>query len=185
VHKFVCMKFYLILFLTLTSLVILAQSPDIIDYTSKVHWGFRPLPDRKVDIVVIHSTYSLGKNPFDVADVLAQFRRYGVASHYLIDRDGEVYRLVPEDEEAFHAGKSVLPETGRKNLNATSIGIELINTPTIAPDKRQYTALVELIKSIKERYPIHYIVGHSDIAPKRKSDPWDFNWKKFWQMMSA
>ena len=179
------MKFYLILFLFACSLVVSAQFPDIIDYTAKVHWGFRWLPHRKVDVVVIHSTYSLGKNPFDVAGVLAQFRQYGVASHYLIDRKGRIYRLVPEDDEAFHAGKSVLPDTGRKNLNATSIGIELMNTPTIAPDHRQYTALVELIKSIKQRYPIHYIVGHSDIAPKRKSDPWDFNWKMFWQMMSA
>lgn len=179
------MKLYLILVLSFFSLVASAQSPDIIDYTAKVHWGFRPLPNRKIDIIVIHSTYSLGKNPFDVAEVLAQFRRYGVASHYLIDREGKIYRLVPEAEEAFHAGKSVLPATGRVNLNATSIGIELMNTPTIAPDSLQYAALVELIKNIKQRYPIHYIVGHSDIAPKRKSDPWDFDWKRFWQMMSA
>jgi N-acetyl-anhydromuramyl-L-alanine amidase AmpD len=185
VPQTVQMKLYLILCLSFFSLILSAQSPEIIDYSAKVHCGYRLLPDRKIDVVVIHSTYNLGKDPFDVAGVLAQFRRYGVASHYLIDREGKIYRLVPEDEEAFHAGKSVLPATGRVNLNATSIGIELINTPTIAPDQRQYSSLVGLIKSIKQRYSIRYIVGHSDIAPKRKSDPWDFDWKKFWQMMSA
>lgn len=184
-HQTKHMKLYLILCLSFFSLILSAQSPEIIDYSTNVHCGYRPSPNRKIDVVVIHSTYNLGKDPFDVTGILAQFRRYGVASHYLIDREGKIYRLVTEDKEAFHAGKSVLPATGRVNLNATSIGIELINTPTITPNKQQYASLVGLIKNIKQRYLIRYIVGHSDIAPKRKSDPWNFDWKKFWQMMSA
>ncbi|MBB3188579.1 N-acetylmuramoyl-L-alanine amidase [Microbacter margulisiae] len=177
------MKYLSVLFLFFYSTFSFAQSPKIIDYTARVNFGFRHMSNRKIDVVVIHSTYYVGKDTFSVAGVLSQFRRYNVASHYLIDRKGNIYRLVPEADEAYHAGKSILPANRRVNLNATSIGIELINTPSTPPDNRQYKALVTLIKNIKQRYPIHYIVGHSDIAPKRKTDPWNFNWKKFRQMM--
>jgi N-acetyl-anhydromuramyl-L-alanine amidase AmpD len=96
----------------------------------------------------------------------------------MIDREGVVYRLVNEKDIAYHAGKSILPQSGRKMLNGSSIGIELLNSPTDPPTREQYQALAGLIKDIKSRYDIKYVVGHSDIAPGRKTDPWLFDWNE-------
>jgi len=156
-----------------------ANPPQIIDITSKVNFGHHMKEKRKVDIIVIHSTRCLEGDPYDVMAAVNVFRSYNVASHYMIGRNGMIYRLVAEKDVAFHAGKSVLPQTGRKFLNGSSIGIELLNSPTDAPTKEQYTALVQLVNDIKTRYAIQYIVGHSDIASDRKTDPWLFDWKQF------
>lgn len=157
----------------------LANPPLVIDYTSRVHLGYHAKPSRNVDIIVIHSTRCLDGDPYDVKCAIDVFQHYKVASHYMIDRQGNIYRLVAEKDIAYQAGRSVLPQNGRKMLNGSSIGIELLNSPTDPPTDLQYKALAELVKDIKTRYPIKYIVGHSDIAPKRKTDPWLFDWQKF------
>ncbi|MGC9151967.1 MAG: N-acetylmuramoyl-L-alanine amidase [Microbacter sp.] len=169
----------------LASVVASAQPLHMVDYTQKVHFGVRPCPNRKIDIIVIHSSYNRGQDSFSVAGIIDEYRHERVAAHYLIDRKGVVYRLVPENDVAFHAGKSTLPSTHRTNLNTTSIGIELINTPTVPPDQQQYQSLTALILEIKKRHPIAYIVGHKEIAPKRKTDPWLFDWEKLREMMRA
>lgn len=167
----------------LFSLAVWANPPQIVDYTSRITFGHRDKPSRNVSVIVIHSTHCLDGDQFDVNRMLAVFRHYKVASHYIIDREGMIYRLVQEKDVAFHAGKSVLPQTGNKVLNSTSIGIELLNSPTVPPTEEQYKSLSALVKDIKTRYPIKYIVGHSDIAPKRKTDPWLFDWSKFNRMI--
>jgi N-acetyl-anhydromuramyl-L-alanine amidase AmpD len=86
---------------------------------------------------------------------------------------------VGENNIAYHAGISSLPGTNRSNLNGSSIGIELINTTKTPPTEAQYQSLIRLIKEIKTRHDIRYIVRHSDIAPRRKTDPWMFNWESF------
>jgi N-acetyl-anhydromuramyl-L-alanine amidase AmpD len=78
---------------------------------------------------------------------------------------------------AWHAGVSETPD-GRKNVNDFSIGIEVINSKTEGPSEAQYKNLKKLISYIKDSYNIKYILGHSDIAPERKDDPWKFDWKK-------
>jgi N-acetyl-anhydromuramyl-L-alanine amidase AmpD len=153
--------------------------PQIIDITSKVNFGHHVKEKRNVDIIVIHSTHCLEGDPYDVMANVQVFQHYKVASHYMIDRKGQIYRLVAEKDIAYQAGKSVLPQNGRQMLNGSSIGIELLNSPTDPPTELQYTALTQLVKDIKTRYPIQYIVGHSDIASDRKTDPWLFDWKKF------
>jgi len=179
------MKKATFLFLWFISLALTGQSLQIVDYTQKVSFGFRSKTHRKIDMIVIHSSYNKEPDSFSVAGILHEYQCYHVAAHYLIDRQGIVYRLVPETDVAFHAGKSRLPGTNRTNLNATSIGIELINTPSTPPDQLQYQSLVTLIQDIKKRYSITHIVGHQDIAPLRKTDPWLFDWKKFGEMMKA
>ncbi len=67
---------------------------------------------------------------------------------------------------------------GRKNVNDFSIGIELDGTMTSGFTDAQYTSLRALIADIKTRNKISSIVGHSDIAPGRKTDPWQFDWEK-------
>jgi AmpD protein len=67
---------------------------------------------------------------------------------------------------------------GRTNVNAFSIGIEMVGTKTSGYTTAQYTALNTLITDIKTRHTIKYIVGHDDIASGRKTDPWKFDWSR-------
>lgn len=143
-----------------------------------VSWGFTASNGRKIDTVVIHSTYNaLGGDPFSVSKIIDIYKSYGVSPHYIVARDGTVYRLVDEKNIAYHAGDSKMPD-GRSNVNAFSIGIEVIGKDDGSPSDAQYDALKKLIADIETRYDIKHILGHSDIAPGRKSDPWGFSWKK-------
>jgi N-acetylmuramoyl-L-alanine amidase len=106
-----------------------------------------------------------------------------VSSHYLVEEDGRIFRLVPEERRAWHAGVSSWK--GVRGLNATSIGIEIVNPGhefgyRPFPDA-QITAVVDLVGDIRGRWTIDddRIVGHSDIAPDRKQDPGElFPWKR-------
>jgi N-acetyl-anhydromuramyl-L-alanine amidase AmpD len=152
---------------------------NIIDVTAQVKIGYREESQRNIDIIVIHSTCNLGVDSFSVLGVMKQFKEYKVSSHYIIGRNGEIYRMVAENNVAYHAGVSSLPGTNRTNLNTNSIGIEIVNTPNTPPTDEQYESLVHLVQDIKKRYPIKYVVRHSDIAPGRKTDPWMFQWDVF------
>lgn len=103
-----------------------------------------------------------------------------VSSHYLVDVEPPViYRLVDEDRRAWHAGRSFWQ--GDTNLNSSSIGIEIVNlgddaSPGVAYQEypaAQIDAVVALVRDIAQRHEIapHRILGHSDIAPQRKTDP--------------
>lgn len=94
--------------------------------------------------------------------------------HYLITKEGDIIQLVNENDVAWHAGVSRIPYTNRTNINTCSIGIEIINTKTTGPNIKQYASLILLTKDICSRYNIQYILGHKDIAPNRKDDPWLF-----------
>jgi N-acetylmuramoyl-L-alanine amidase len=125
-----------------------------------------------VDVLVLHYT----ELPLDESlNVLRDDRRASrVSAHYVLAEDGTVYRLVPEDRVAWHAGRSHW--RGRDALNGTSIGIEIVN---LHGDRHDYpdvqiAALTELCRDIIGRHPAigpRNVVGHSDIAPKRKVDP--------------
>ena len=78
---------------------------------------------------------------------------------------------------AYHAGKSETPD-GRTGVNNFSIGVEIVNTQSESPNSAQYKALNNLFSHLKQKYEIKYILGHSDIAPGRKTDPWNFDWAK-------
>ena len=103
-----------------------------------------------------------------------------VSSHFLIDREGELFQLVSTDHRAWHAGASTL--AGRDDCNNYSIGIELIGADTIAFEKEQYQSLRTLIACLQQHYPTitkDRVVGHCHVAPNRKTDPgpffdWDF-----------
>jgi N-acetylmuramoyl-L-alanine amidase len=106
-----------------------------------------------------------------------------VSAHYLICEEGHIYKLVDEKYRAWHAGQSAWGED--QMLNATSIGIELVN-PGHGPlyrlfSEKQMKALEDLSKDILRRHKISpfHILGHSDIAPTRKQDPGElFNWQR-------
>ena len=138
-------------------------------------------PDgQPVDILLLHYT--------DMESAEAALARMTdpvarVSAHYCIDEDGTVYRLVPEDRRAWHAGVSFW--AGARDINARSIGIELVNPGHTCgyrpfPDA-QMQALEELARGILARHPIpaHRVLGHSDVAPARKIDPGElFDWHR-------
>jgi N-acetylmuramoyl-L-alanine amidase len=104
-----------------------------------------------------------------------------VSAHYLVEEEGSTWRLVPEARRAFHAGVSCWQ--GESDLNWVSIGVEIVNPghewgyrPFPAA---QMTAVEGLCRDLLARHPIpsYRVVGHSDIAPDRKSDPGElFDW---------
>jgi N-acetylmuramoyl-L-alanine amidase len=106
-----------------------------------------------------------------------------VSSHYVVEEDGRVFSLVPEERRAWHAGVSFWK--GERNVNGTSIGIEIVNPGHEfgyrAFPEAQIAAVIELLADIRSRWTIEdgKIVGHSDVAPGRKIDPGElFPWKR-------
>ncbi len=105
-----------------------------------------------------------------------------VSAHYLIEEAGRIFTLVPEERRAWHAGVSFWK--GETDINAVSIGIELVNPGHefgYRPfPEAQIVALIALMGDIRGRWtiPDRRIVGHSDVAPARKQDPGElFPWK--------
>jgi len=103
-----------------------------------------------------------------------------VSAHLLVRRDGECIQYVPFDRRAWHAGASGYQ--GREACNDFSIGIELEGAETIPYTAAQYQKLAEVIRLLLAHYPklsAKAIVGHSDIAPGRKTDPGEsFDWRR-------
>lgn len=102
----------------------------------------------------------------------AEIYKAKVSSHFLIRRDGGLIQFVPCNKRAWHAGVSNW--RSRERCNDFSVGIELEGCDFDAFKDSQYQTLRLLIASLKEHYPIQHIVGHSDIAPGRKTDPGPF-----------
>jgi len=144
---------------------------------SSPNWNDRP-EGASIDTVVLHYTgmKSCAGALARLCDPAAQ-----VSAHYLIDEDGSLFQLVAEQHRAWHAGVSRWQ--GRDNLNHHSIGIELVNPGHefgYRPfPEAQIHSLLQLLAGIQERHliPRANFVGHSDIAPERKSDPGElFPW---------
>jgi AmpD protein len=105
-----------------------------------------------------------------------------VSAHFLIRRGGELIQFVPCAKRAWHAGKSSWK--GRDRCNDFSIGIELEGTGELPFTNAQYRRLAALTRALRARYAIRAIVGHSDIAPGRKSDPGPhFDWPRYRRML--
>jgi N-acetyl-anhydromuramyl-L-alanine amidase AmpD len=172
--------FFFILFFVINSSFTWGQSElKIVDKT--VNFGMRSAENRNIDAIIVHSVYNASDgDKYDVDLVIKEFSHYGVSSHYIIGRDGTIYRLVDEKNISFQAGKSSLPD-GCTNVNSCSIGIELITSKDSldAPTKLQIKSLTALVKDIQSRYKIKYVLRHSAIAPSRKTDPWNMNWEDF------
>lgn len=108
----------------------------------------------------------------------AEIHQQQVSSHLLIRRDGELVQYVPLHQRAWHAGASNYE--GRERCNDFSIGIELEGADEVPYEQIQYVTLAKLITVLEQTYPTisrKRMVGHSDIAPERKTDPGPaFNW---------
>ena len=151
----------------------------------------RPRGDA-IELIVIHAI-SLPPGEFggpQIADLFcnrldcgahpyfAALRGLRVSSHFLIRRDGELVQFVPCAQRAWHAGESSW--RGRMRCNDFSLGIELEGADETPFTDAQYARLAELARALAAAYPIADIVGHSDIAPGRKTDPGPhFDWARF------
>ena len=140
------------------------------------NWDERALP---VTMVVLHYTEMERAAALErLTDPDAK-----VSAHYFISEEGEVVRLVDEDKRAWHAGASYW--RGHKDVNSASVGIEL-DHPGHGLGYREFAdaqieALVPLLNDIVRRHdiPRANVVGHSDVAPARKTDPGElFPWDR-------
>jgi N-acetyl-anhydromuramoyl-L-alanine amidase len=101
-----------------------------------------------------------------------------VSAHFLVRRTGDLVQFVPCAKRAWHAGVSQW--RARAACNDYSVGIELEGGDEAPFEERQYTVLAELTRAIERAYPIAEVVGHSDIAPGRKTDPGPcFDWAHY------
>ena len=164
-----------------------------------------------IDFVMLHFCSDVLQHPdhpFDVDRIVEIFSKAPASANYLIDRDGTVYRFVPEQRAAWHAGKGSLRWIpSLKQMNTRSIGIEMFAVGSADDMKlfgmknydawakahpqfvgftaQQYASLNELLKEIERRHPAvkhdrEHILGHEEWAGReRRTDPGElFDWTK-------
>jgi N-acetylmuramoyl-L-alanine amidase len=140
---------------------------------------YRPSPnfdERRPNFVILHHTSN--ENIEHSLRVLTGSTPR-VSAHYLIGRNGRIYQLVDERHRAWHAGESFWG--GQRDLNSTSIGIELDNNGDEPFAEPQIVSLIALLTDLKSRYkiPAANFLGHGDVAPGRKVDPSHlFPWRR-------
>ncbi len=125
--------------------------------------------------------------PADADPYFATICDLEVSAHMLIGRDGALTQFVPFGKRAWHAGRSAY--CGRTACNDFSIGIELEGTDDVPYTTAQYRSLAALIAALRRTYPslaTAEVVGHSDIAPGRKTDPGpSFEWAELHRMLAV
>lgn len=131
------------------------------------------------DMIVLHYT-GMVDGPAALARLTDPEAK--VSAHYLVEEDGRVFALVPEERRAWHAGRSFW--RGQTDINAASIGVEIVNPGHefgYRPfPETQIATVIELIADVRSRWtiPDERILGHSDVAPHRKTDPGEyFPWR--------
>ncbi len=143
------------------------------------NFDFKKRNIKQIKFIIFH--YTGMKNESEAINRLTNIQSE-VSCHYLIKKNGEIVKLVPDLYTAWHAGKSSWK--GFKSLNQNSIGIEITNPGHEFGykkfSKKQISCLLKLSKFLIKKYRISYknILGHSDIAPERKKDPGEkFPWE--------
>ena len=148
-------------------------------------------PGNEISLLVIHNI-SMPPDIFEGDGVIDLFtnqvnpnvsyyetiRGLRVSAHFFVRRNGEIIQFVSCGKRAWHAGESYWK--GKACCNDFSIGVEMEGSDTTPFTDSQYIALVALTMGLSKIYPIEDIIGHSDIAPKRKTDPGPyFDWPHF------
>jgi len=142
--------------------------------------NFDDRKDAPIDMIVLHYTDMVSAH-----DALVHLCKpeSKVSAHYLVDETGEIFQLVDEERRAWHAGESFW--RGHSNINSRSIGIEIANPGHTngyrAFPELQMQSVIELCHGIIARYaiPARNVVGHSDVAFLRKTDPGElFDWPR-------
>ena len=144
------------------------------------------LPPGEYGSPYIEALFTNQLNPADHT-YFSEVAHLTVSAHFLIRRDGEIVQFVSTDDRAWHAGESCWEQ--RSNCNDFSIGIEVEGCDEERYEMAQYRMLAQLIAAVRNQYPAiehDAIVGHSDIAPGRKTDPGSaFDWLQLKQLLGA
>ncbi|MBI4006632.1 MAG: 1,6-anhydro-N-acetylmuramyl-L-alanine amidase AmpD [Gammaproteobacteria bacterium] len=155
--------------------------------------------DTEIELIVIHGI-SLPPGEFgggyidqlftntlspDIHPYFSEIAGLRVASHLVINREGEITQYVPFNRRAWHAGVSEF--MGRKQCNDFSIGVELEGCDDRPYTEVQYDSLARLTLILRRHWPAignDHIVGHCHIAPKRKTDPGpSFDWPYYFALL--
>lgn len=138
--------------------------------------------DRKLPITMIVLHYTGMQSGAEAIDRLAD-PAAEVSAHYVVEEDGRITIMVPEEKRAWHAGRAHW--RGITDVNSASVGIEIVNTGHefgyVAFPDEQIASVMRLVQDVKERWGVTRgnIVGHSDVAPARKQDPGElFPWEE-------
>ncbi len=171
-----------------------------ISYHLSPHHNERP-DERDISLAVVHNIslppgqftgdavqqFFLNKLNFDAHPYYQTIKDLTVSAHLLIRRDGRLIQFVPFHLRAWHAGVSEFQ--GRADCNDFSIGIELEGCDDLPFESSQYQSLANVLRLLIEHYPKmtkERVVGHSDIAPGRKTDPGPaFDWNYLTQLISG
>ncbi|QNK62866.1 N-acetylmuramoyl-L-alanine amidase [Pedobacter sp. PAMC26386] len=139
-------------------------------FVGSVNFGIR-----KPNFIIIHHTAMTSTEGTIRAFTKKETQ---TSAHYIVGRDGKVVQMVNDYLRANHAG--VAKWGNEYDLNSCSLGIELDNNGNEPYSDAQMNSLIALLTSLKKKYniPVSNIIGHSDIAPKRKQDPNKFPWKQ-------
>ena len=163
---------------------------DEVNRIESPNFDTRP-PGSSIELIVVHNislppgcyggghVAQLFTNALDpsIDDYFPQIVGVRVSAHFLIERDGKATQFVSVNDRAWHAGVSAW--CGRAACNDFSVGIELEGTDFESFTDLQYRSLNALIGALLSAYPIRAVVGHSDIAPDRKTDPGPyFDWRR-------
>lgn len=184
--------------------VIMFEEPLLLDNNRHILQSVRQEPSphcderptgMMIDTVIIHgislppgefggeviTNFFCNRLDFDAYPALDWLQPVRVSAHLLIKRKGEIIQFVPFDKRAWHAGVSFFD--GRTHCNDFSIGIELEGTDEVPYEMIQYVQLAAVVRVLMKRYTAishDRIVGHSEVAPGRKTDPGPhFNWDVF------
>ena len=161
-----------------------------VQFISSPNCDERPL-GHEINLLVIHNI-SMPPDVFEGDGVIDLFtnelnqgvsyyesiRGLRVSAHFFVRRNGKIIQFVSCGKRAWHAGSSCWKE--KECCNDFSIGVEMEGSDTTPFTDSQYIALVSLTMELSKVYPIEDIMGHSDIAPKRKTDPGPyFDWHQY------
>lgn len=170
-------------------------------FVASPHYGPRP-PRTAVSLAVIHGIslppdeyggpwierLFLGRLDPSAHPSFASLAGLRVSAHLLVRRSGAVVQYVPFDRRAWHAGVSSWQ--GRQDCNDFSVGIEVEGSAAWPYLGAQYRSLVAVLHALAAVYPRfdleHSVVGHADVAPGRKSDPWaTFDWPRLRRLLAT
>lgn len=167
-------------------------------FSASPHCDERPM-GTTIELLVIHNIslppgifgeryiddLFLGRLPVSGHPYFESIAHFRVSAHLLIRRDGKVVQFVPFHLRAWHAGQSYF--AGRSACNDFSIGIEVEGADDVPFEEVQYQQLAHITRCLMKYYPgiqANTIVGHSDIAPERKTDPGPcFDWMRYYDLM--
>lgn len=121
---------------------------------------------KSVDGAVIHfisARYTMPKNPFHTDEIIRILKEYGYSYKYLIDRQGKIIELVPDNFKQYHAGKSIM--NGREGCNGFTNGIALFGGSLWPYEDDQMLSLSELLAQdmTEHKYTLDWVKGHDEV----------------------